>query len=744
MDFNTLYSEFDDDELDNETVLNNNFSQLLTILKQDLQKSKYKKVYQDISSIEDGIYSNLKLYWKLREYKLEAVLKIISKRLFDYTPGSKKGYPLVILVDWFKIAGDTLEEWGGCINNLPNNKDEINSYIYLTLCELYLHSLHLKNQNRYFEATALLAIAERLIKEHSIGCQIPRTLNICQCILLFISSLLIADNCFKIAKQYQYRTMQLLVKELFYLTNKDDRFLTEANNLEHSFKKLFTNFSITCYQLGVCEENIGHLDRAAVYYRQSNWSAKKFLKFKAPEFVQFIHFLEDKANKYIQLERTLIDENKRRQKYTEKDKKDIRKVGKELSEEKFNKIKVEVEKVIALLYDDPIESETPKNYIMSTIGLIEKLLSPEFRHIVKDSHDIKIFKMDKEFKEKFKKRMSQIRIAKLFNERAKELFSNRNFPSLKEIFSLVKICNEKNENEPIFLNTEITGTDKKQSSTKKDYKGRASSVLTGETEYTQPRYAMTDESHKFIKQIKKQQTSKSQSMRTSMTKKPISGTKDKRIAPDPFVFNNQFKKKIDYLNALEKKEVAFQKKLLSLKRCEKIPYDIKDELDIETQVKTFFQNTVRTKTNTHLQEEEVDAPIVNKRAHRYRKLERSIIQSLDPKKLEEFIKFLRKRDSQAILSEEFLPKLTNADKIPKGIDKIKNHIINDLNKKLEVIEMKRNSCLKVINPSKYTKPSFTARRSVTQCDKPVKIMDEFIKQQALFTRRISLFGSIKK
>jgi hypothetical protein len=747
MEFNSLYSEIDE-SVDIEENVNENFTQMLSIIKQDLTARKYKKVYQDIEFISDGHYNGLKQYWKLREYKLESILKIVSRRLFGYYAGSKKGYPLLFLDNWFKTAGETLEDWGEGIDNA--DQDEIDSYIFYTLWEIYLHSLHLRYQNRYFEVTALLSIGEALVKVHSNSCRTPRTLNICQRILLFVSSLLIADGCFETAKSYQYRTMQLLIKELFYSTDSEDRFVETINT--GAIINVFTTYSIACYQRGVCEENLGHLDRAIESYRQSSWSAKKFLKNKVPEFVQFIHFLEEKACKYFQLTRTLIDESIRREQQKKKGKKEIKKIGRDLGEDRFNKIKEEVEKVITMIPEDVIGDETPKKYITSTVELLEKLLSPEYRQIVKNANDVKIFKMDKEFKEKFKKRMSQIRVARLFNKRAKELFiSRKDLPSLPEIYSLMKINNEKTkDSEPIFLNTEVTSSSKTKSAVKKpEMKGRAVSALTGDTEYTQthPRLLFTEESQKQ-KPVTKQYKS-SNTVGLFILDKKLPKATVQPITPDNFVFSNQFKKKIDYLSGIEKKELAFQKKLLSLKRCEKLPYDIRDEKDIKQDVEGFFRNTVRNKIKNSMEEEpeEVTTVVTKARRARHKKLERTIIQSLDPKKLEEFIRFLRKRDSQAILSDEFLPKLPPHDKT-KDIDKIKNHIVNDLNKKLGLIELKRQSCLKVINPSKYKAPVYTSRRSVTENDKPKRTMDEFVKTQAVLcnpsNRRVSLFGSVKK
>jgi hypothetical protein len=755
MDIYSLCSELDEcSEVTYDYDSNESFIQLLSIIKQDLMKCKYRKVFQSASNVREGIFSQLKNYWKLTEYRLEAILKIISKRIFRYIPGPKNLYPLKALDTWFRESADALELWSDSIETYEGNEEQVNSFIYYTLWEIYLHSLHLKNQNRYFEAAAMLSIGERLIKESVNSCKNPRTLNICQKIYIFLSSLLIADGSYEMAKQYQYYSMQLLIKEIFYRTNLDDRFLTETDDYyeQYSIRNVFTNFSIIFYQRGACEEHLDSLDKALECYRQSNWAAKKFLKPRVPEFVQFLHYLEDKVFKYLELSKILIKENYQRERDREKGKKAMKQIGKESLDEKFEKIKLEVDKVISMIPENNMEhtyeEETPKRYILSTLDLVEKLLSPEFRQIVRETGDIKLFEMDKEFKEKFKKKIGQLRIAKLFKEKARELFSRKHPPSLMEIYSLVKLNNERKEKECSLRNTEETCNKRKSflKAANERIKARATSALTGETAYTTTgnRVLSTIGSQPEVAPKDTLRTKKSESVRFFLVGTEKKNNIVQKISHDNYVFSNKFKRKIDYLTSLEKRELTFQKKLLGLKKYEKIPHDHKDELQIHREVQAFFENTIKTKITSNVGPQEVgDVPITShRRVKRHRKLENTVIQSLDPKKLEEFAKFLRKRDSQILLNREFLPNANNSEKLPtKEIEKLKTQIMNDIGKKLNTIEEKQKVYQKVLTPAKFKTPAYTARRSITEYEKPLHHMDDFIKFSSHSQHRMSILNT---
>jgi hypothetical protein len=456
MEINTLYTEFTHES--EETILYNiteNFNQLLGIIKTNLSKCKYKKVIEEISavtSIKGNIFCQLKNYWKITEYKLEALQKLILKKLTKYKSNSKSPYPLKALDSLFKEITEALGEWSYNIDISDNHEDQIDSFTYFTLFDLYLNALHLKNTGRYFETMNILSIAEKLIKEFVNKCTSPKTLHLCQNVYLLISSIMIADGSFETAKLYHYYSLQLIIKEMFYRSNIDDKLYNGEildPGAQYGIKNMFINFCLIVYQRGVCEENLDNIDKAIECYRQSNWAAKKFLRLKVPEFVQFLHYLEDKAIRYKELLEILIKESIQREKKKENDKKAIKQLGRELIDAKYEKMREEVEKVIEKIPENPLDqnhnrdSSPKKAYIMSTLDLVDKLLSKDYREVVKDANNIKLFEMDREFRENFKKKISHIRITKLFNERAKELFNNNKYPTLTELYSLVRLKDEK-------------------------------------------------------------------------------------------------------------------------------------------------------------------------------------------------------------------------------------------------------------------------------------------------------------
>jgi hypothetical protein len=791
MDVNSIYSDLEAESQENyEFNVAENFAQFLTIIKTNLGKRRYKKVYEEIISVSHGIFNSLTDFWKLTEYKIEAMLKIIQKKLNKYASGNKKTiYPLKSIDVWFRESSDVLETWSEEIFALQDNEEQLNSYIYYTLNEIYLHAMHLKNQSRFFEMTSMLSIAEKLIREFVNKCTKPKTLNMCQKVFLLISSLMISDNNYETAKLYQYYAMQLIVKEMFYRSDNEDKLYTDTYDAgeQHGIRSMFVNFSIVFYQRGVCEENLCKLDKAVECYRQSNWAAKKFLRAKVPEFVQFLHYLEDKMFKYRDLLRTLLKESKQRELQKEINQQALKRVGKESIDEKYDKIRENVEKVVKRIPDTPCDNqekeESPKKYIMSTVNIVNKMLSKDYRGVVKGANEIKLFDMDKELKEKLKKQMSHLRITKLFNERAKELFGGKGeYPTLIDLYKLIKLKNEKKKTriedieEPAmkkksFLQVAIDKIKARSKSVLSVVDGdttptttpitirhnRAQSVIevsptkrTGSPAKSSlsPRksFARSNSVGLFV-------LSKGDETISVIKKKEQKEQKNdvKKIEHEDYIFSKKFKKKYDYLYHVEKKEITFQKKLLNLKKFEKIPYELKDDIEIEQDIEHFFANTIKTKIINHIENNNEKLVLTSIRSvnpdriKKTKKLERETIMSLNSKKYLEYAHYLKKKESMVIgLSDEFRPASSNvsaSDKLPtKEIEKMRNNILNDLNKKLEYIEEKQHKCLKVMNPSQYKQRPYSQRKSVTKVEKPIKAMDEFVKFTTPVHYRLSMYN----
>jgi hypothetical protein len=771
MELTRLYSSELENEEGYEYNISENFNQFLTIIRTNLGKCKYKKVVVEITSVmslKRNLFNQLKNYWVLTEYKLEAILKIITKEIQKYTHNNKKIYPLKVLDTWFKSAQETLEEWGSGLQSYDNNEEQVNSFIYFTLYEMYLNLLHLKNQNRYFEVICILGQAERLVKYIGNDCSTPKVLNLCQKVYLLISTLMIAEGNFETAKLYQYYIMQLVIKEMFYRSNLDDKLYTAelASPMEqHGIKNLFVNFCLVFYQRGVCEEHLGSLNKTLESFRQCNWAAKKFLRIKTPEFVQFLHYLEDKVKKYKELQDILNKEKIRREQIKIKNKEAIKKIGREVIDAKYEKIRADVEKVVENLPENALDQNnntniSPTKYIMSTIDLVDKLLSKDFRDVVQDANDIKLFEMDREFHEKFKKRIGHLRITKLFNERAKELFSRNKYPSLTELYSLVKLKDEKRR---------ASNDSLKCDSPRKSFlqiaidriKARSKSIISsdsartgmsGPTNFTRGhnRVRSAIESNfndNSPPKLTERFSIHSDSLRIILMER-LKQKEDegevKKIKHDDYVFSKKFKNKINYLYSIEKKEITFQKQLLSLKRCEKIPENIKDQSDIATEVNEFFQNTIKTKITNNIEPNagEKENIASERKAKKYRKLEREAIQSLNTKKFEEYSTFLKKKDSRVILCDEFNPIVSGvAEKLPvREIEKMKGGIVSDINRKLEYIDERKMKCLKVINPTIYEAKKRSTRKSVTKEEKPNKVMDEFVKFSTSSQQKVSQFN----
>ena len=204
-------------------------------------------------------------------------------------------------------------------------EEQIEIVVQLYLEHLYVFALLANNEQHIADCAAFLALAERIIKTYSENSRDPRTIQQAQKVLLFISSLLIADNDFETAKTYQANCLKLSFRELFLRVDIDSGvcYANLSKTAQHYLNKIFVNIVIAFYHRGVSEENLGNIVKAIEAYKQSKWFAMKFIKEEVPELAQFIFDVEKRALSYHQLINTMKakdDELKRSNNNNEKEK----------------------------------------------------------------------------------------------------------------------------------------------------------------------------------------------------------------------------------------------------------------------------------------------------------------------------------------------------------------------------------------------------------------------------------------
>ena len=184
-----------------------------------------------------------------------------------------------------------------------------------------------------------------------------------------------------------------------------------------------------------------------------------------------------------------------------------------------------------------------------------------------------------------------------------------------------------------------------------------------------------------------------------------------KINYDKFVFNMHYQRKLKFLDNLSSKEIAFQKKLLSLKRNEKFEVPNFEKNKIEDEAENFFKKELKSRVSVFLiDESKKKLEIKNKSANRVIKeqLEAKIILSLDTKKIRQLEKV--DRDIQREIEEaknKYSGNLEAKNKYSGNLD-VKETLDNKefielIEKDLDFISNSEMKLQKEINPLKYKK-----------------------------------------
>ena len=392
------------------------FEKFLVDLKTNMSKCKYRKVLDDLR-LRQSMFVMLKDSWKLNELKIRSLNKIITRKIFKYETIPQKAKNIE---SWLALVDNEIDEWFETIIKDDQEIEKIEILVQVTLEHFYNFAIFAKNQKQIGDCAGFLALGEKIIKVYSDITKDPRTLNICQKILLFISSLLIVDNDFETAKIYQTTTLKLCFKELFIRVDSD-----QAIHIENMTKvslyyiqKLFTNIVISFYQRGACEENCGSYLKANEAYCQAKWFTLKFLKNQFPELAQFISDVNERCILYskvfIKSEVVNFELNSRDK---DKDTKNL-----VIDEEK--KIYDDQEQ-LKIFYSKNIEmisklkfpefennfNKSNENYkeILYTVKTVNNLLSCKFRDIVKNLEKTDIHKIDKDIFNQIQNRLNLIK-----------------------------------------------------------------------------------------------------------------------------------------------------------------------------------------------------------------------------------------------------------------------------------------------------------------------------------------------
>lgn len=483
------------------------FEKMINELKSNINKSKYRKVLEDIKE-KTVKFKHLSDYWIVYDLKLKCIRKVLEKKFAKYQ-NSKN------IEDWL-IRGDlVIEEWSTYLtensktkkskhqqkiknthkkfqctndNNIQSSYDisiynvQLELLVKNLLYQCYNYSLFCKYEKRLADTLGFLALGERLIKFVIDYSSMPDSLNIMQKILLYISAILIADNDFVIAIKYQTNSLKISLRELYQRVDYTEGIIIEkmTKNELYNFQKCIINIVIAFYHKGICEEHLGCLLKAIESYKQSKWFCNNFLKDCNLELTQYINDVESRALSYYIIIKKIKDhaklnkQNKKincSNKYSENNnninvndyqiKSKFIKSNVFYNEEenlkKFNYLVSKIENInFPEIEDNKVLEKKSKNieYIMSTIKIINHLSSSKFRDFLIKGvklKDLQLGNMSCELKDAIQRKLNEVKACEHYEEnkklkKMKENNINCSIFKYRDIMLKNKLCRSDNKN----------------------------------------------------------------------------------------------------------------------------------------------------------------------------------------------------------------------------------------------------------------------------------------------------------
>jgi hypothetical protein len=792
--------------IDEERELDNNFNKFLFDIKSNLAKCKYRKVIEDIETTED-IFINCRHSWKIKELKIRSMLKIANRKIIKSNDPSGSNFNSNNIAreieTWLTRIDDEIDKLNKEIqSNLACHEmnDEIEMMVdisvQLLLENIYLCALFYKNDKNMDDCCAALSFGRRVIRDYVDYSKDPRTLNIAQKIYLFISSCLIGDSDFDNARSYLTMCLNLCFKELFMRVDilEGLNFTNLSKSQVHYFYKIFLNISIAFYQRGACEEYMGSTVRAIESYKQSRWFVMKFVYNTNPELAQFICDVEKRALKYDSMIKNIkekaeiqklkamkVSGQENNLKLISDEKKiNLARIaeGNYINLSKHDKTKHIIEnlKFQELEYEANrrLENHKSKDVILSTVHLVDTLMSDEFRDLIKNMKNMEVNKMDKETHEILQKKITEVRVEKNYLRKSEENIKESKSNLLREssakeltkesfrdpdnkikiytkhsIFAQNKFnSNQKlRDSEITFSSNNVNNLNSNQTKSTQYMSNAAtmkrSFLISESTNKLTPTITTATGTNFFNSKVNSIYSSDNHNStkkilpvraKSSMSKRLNTGEVEK-FTFDEFVFNPKCKGKIDYLHRINNKEIIFQKQLLKLKKCEKIIIDEVKEQNIKQLAEVFYKRGISHHLNRKIESQVKKADFMQgsvfaKNEKVKENLVNQLIMSQNPAKLKKLKTMMITKDKPEIDIKNIMTMNSTQDENlidATTVNKKNNEIWKDVEEKLEELEKEQLYFNNMINYEKYKNKNNSQKNTKTRGVNNIKNMDGFVK-----------------
>ena len=612
-----------------------------------MNSCSYRKVLGQIEKEKD-IYKSLDLkeLWKYKMIQLKAIFRIIKRKLEKYKTEIKREntHQNKSIKFWYDKAFNIFEE---LINDYSYENNKIDDKYYINIIQNIIQ--------KYFEFFYLIILFHRETNEVAKICIylsfvdifLPfmnyvtdfNSIFLLQKLLLFRAKISLQNKNYLQTIEYQKHVMRLSFRILLFIANiyALEEYDDSNSNNRHSKKnvyQIFVNLLLAFYLRGITCEQLGDINRAAKSYIFCKWIYLKFLLDDNELFGMFISKIESNSISRVKIihdirnivEKRKIIKKRKNKKITLKllVNKNINLNVKNPSKKYkiinngFNKnvnseeLEDYLEKIGEKMYKEEenrnnnlIKKFTKSRYIISTLTMMDHLLSKDFKNILLKMNKIEITKPKDDIKALINKTIIQKR-RRLFNsnlEKSRRAISamninnrelyEKNNNSLKSsmikneinnnIKKKFKILRENNKAN-FSISTSITFNPKEKSSTN-NYKKSTNQTSFKMPNYTNKTNDNLNQNIKIQKNISIKKINIFHNNKTNLTKNYTSTYKLQKNNSqevikyhfDKYEFSKCNLKKKNYIDKYYDKELDFHKKLLNSKK-----YEIKKTSEIES------------------------------------------------------------------------------------------------------------------------------------------------------------------
>ena len=273
-------------------------------------KKQFKKILNTIVVRADKEEKFNLIEWKLLFLRTQTLLTILEKKNSTY-------YKSIIIPhfsDYIQKINTDINRWTPFIQELINlnQKNYANSFSEFLILFILEKCLILSKYNihlgRIKYAISICSLGMRLIMRTFHFFKSPDTFELSGELLLYLSSLLIAEQNYQSAKNilnqsiklsYMSMELKLFKNGINYKLFNLKQYKTEYPQLS----KLFFNLSVSFYQLGICYEQDGD-----PYYAYYAMKTSKFFGniLKIPKFELFSDFIKKIENRLLLRSRIVI------------------------------------------------------------------------------------------------------------------------------------------------------------------------------------------------------------------------------------------------------------------------------------------------------------------------------------------------------------------------------------------------------------------------------------------------------